>query len=66
MANKTNTNESLQKMEFETWFAMREKAIPQQHRREILKADFKAQGVKTLSTMSEFDKALKKYGVVLG
>ena len=54
------------KMKFETWHAYREKAIPQHHYREILKADFKAQGIKDMATIAEFDKALKRYGVVLG
>lgn len=54
-----------QKMKFESWYAFREKAIPNHHYREILKADFKAQGVKDAATIAEFDQALKKYGVTL-
>ena len=53
------------KMKFESWFAFRERAIPNHHHKEILKADFKAQGVKDPATIAEFDQALKKYGVVL-
>jgi hypothetical protein len=52
---------------FEEWYAQREKAIPAQHHREILRADFKGQGLKEgMATIADFDKALKRYGVTLG
>jgi hypothetical protein len=52
-------------VDFDAWFAAREAKIPPQHRKEILKADFKARGVPTIATMSAFDEALRKYGVTL-
>jgi hypothetical protein len=54
------------KMKFEVWYAYREKLIPKHHYKEILKADFKAQGTADPATIAEFDKALKRYGVTLG
>lgn len=53
------------KMDFEGWHAMRKHLIPAVHKKEILKADFKARKVPALATMAEFDEALKKYGVKL-
>ena len=58
--------DTVPKMKFEAWHAYREKLIPKHHYKEILKADFKAQGVKDLATIAEFDRALKRYGVTLG
>ena len=52
-------------VDFEHWYSIREAAIPAQHHREILKADFKGQKVPTLATMAQLDNALKKYGVKL-
>ena len=52
-------------IDFEHWYSMREEAIPAQHHREILKADFKGQKVPALATMDQFDNALRKYGVEL-
>ena len=53
------------KVDFDGWHAMRKHRIPVIHKKEILKADFKARKVPTLATMREFDEALKKYGVQL-
>lgn len=53
------------KVDFESWYALRSKVIPAVHKKEILKADFKARKVAMQSTMAEFDEALKKYGVEL-
>lgn len=53
------------KMEFDAWYAIRKNRIPTIHKKEILKADFKARKVPTLATVREFDEALKKYGVKL-
>jgi len=58
--------EEAQMMEFETWYAQREKAIPAHHHKEILKADFGGQGLKGMATIADFDKALNRYGVTLG
>jgi len=53
------------KMQFDGWYALRSSVIPAIHKKEILKADFKGRKVSMVSTMAEFDEALKKYGVVL-
>jgi len=56
---------AMDKMEFEEWFASREAKIPKHHHREILKADFKGQGVPDMASEAQWDAALKKYGVAL-
>lgn len=53
------------KVDFDAWFAMREKKIPIQHRKEIIKADFKGRGLKMFEEVAVYDEALKKYGVIL-
>jgi len=53
------------RIEFDVWYAMREAAIPGQHHREILKADFKGRGLKEFETVEAFDIALQKYGISL-
>lgn len=50
-------------MDFDTWFAVRQGDIPDHHRKEVLKADFKARGLKHQETLEIFDMALKLYGV---
>jgi hypothetical protein len=57
--------EKPQLLDFDTWHAIRQGAIPSQHKKEILKADFKARGLLSLATMEQFDEALEKYGVKL-
>jgi hypothetical protein len=52
-------------MDFDTWHAIRQGQIPMQHRKEVLKADFRARGLLALATMEQFDQALEKYGVKL-
>ena len=52
-------------MEFDEWYSLREKAIPRQHHKEILKADFKARKIPQMATQAQFDEALRKYGVKL-
>ncbi len=52
-------------VEFNVWFAMREKRIPTQHLREIIWADFRGQGLSLRETVATFDAALTKYGVKL-
>lgn len=52
-------------VDFDAWYGVRSKQIPSQHRKEILKADFKGRKVPAMTTMAEFDLALKKYGVLL-
>ena len=53
------------KMQFDGWYALRSSVSPAIHKKEILKADFKGRKVSMVSTMAEFDEALKKYGVAL-
>jgi len=50
---------------FNTWYHLRKKDIPKQHVKEIVWADMRARGVKELSTVEEFDRALGLYGVKL-
>ena len=52
-------------VEFNVWFAMREKRIPAQHLREIIWADFQGQGLSKRESVATFDAALAKYGVKL-
>lgn len=52
-------------VEFEVWFAMREKRIPPQHLREIIWADFKGRGLGKTATVEAYDAALAAYGVKL-
>jgi hypothetical protein len=54
-----------EKVDFDAWYSMREKQIPVQHQKEILKADFKGRGLGQNESLSNFDGALKKYGVKL-
>lgn len=55
----------MDKIEFNVWFAMREKKIPPQHMREIIWADFKGRGLKPKETLATYDAALLKYGLKL-
>ena len=55
-----------QKIQFDGWYALRSGVIPAIHKKEILKADFIGRKVPMIATMTEFDEALKKYGVTLG
>lgn len=55
--------QALPLVEFDAWYASRKARIPRQHSKEVLWADFKAQGLKKLETMHKFDAALIKYGV---
>ena len=53
------------KVDFDAWWAMNENKIPQQHRKEIILADFRARGLSLKETMQSYHDALKKYGVKL-
>jgi hypothetical protein len=53
------------KLAFDAWWAMKEKKIPVQHRKEIIWADFRARGLSTKETMQSYNDALKRYGVKL-
>lgn len=50
---------------FDVWFAMRERKIPKQHLREIVWADFKGQGLSKSETPATYDAALLRYGIQL-
>lgn len=52
-------------LEFDAWYAQREELIPVHHYKEILKADFQARKMAAMSTMAQWDEALKKYGIKL-
>jgi len=54
-----------QTVDFNVWFAMREKKIPTRHMREIIWADFKSQGLQAKETLDAYDKALESYGIKL-
>lgn len=53
------------KMSFNSWYHQRKAKIPKQHLKEVIWADMVARGLKDMSTMEEFDKALELYGVKL-
>lgn len=55
----------VEKVDFDTWFSMRQAKIARQHHKEIIKADFIARGVKECESLEDFDAALRKYGVKL-
>lgn len=52
-------------VDFEVWWAKAQKRIPQQHRKEIVLADFKARGLSMRETTETYNAALEKYGVKL-
>jgi hypothetical protein len=53
------------KVDFDGWYGARASKIPGHHHKEILRADFRARKVPVMTTMAEFDRALKMYGVSL-
>jgi hypothetical protein len=57
--------ESVPTVDFNVWFAMREKKIPAQHLREIIWADFQGRGLSKKETVVAYDAALAEYGVKL-
>ena len=61
----SSESKKVETISFEEWYSMQEKNIPSHHHREILKADFKGQGIIGEATKDQFDMALKKYGVDL-
>ena len=50
---------------YNSWYHQRKTSIPKQHLKEVIWADMSARGIKTESTVEEFDKALELYGVTL-
>lgn len=65
MKESASEMEQPQLIDFDTWHAIRQGRIPSQHRKEVLKADFRARGLLSLATLEQFDEALEKYGVRL-
>lgn len=59
------SEQAAEKVDLDTWFALREAQIPSQHRKEILAADFKGRGLSLCESLEDFDAALGKYGVKL-
>jgi hypothetical protein len=53
------------KVDFDAWWAMREKKVPTQHLKEIVLADFQARQLSLKETLQTYDEALRKYGVKL-
>ena len=51
------------KIDFDAWWAMNEKKIPVQHRKEIVLADMRARGLGLRETVQSYNDALKRYGV---
>lgn len=58
-----DSNELEDRVDFDSWYAMRKAKIPSVHHKEIIKADFNGQGLPETVTIDAFDAALKKYGV---
>ncbi len=52
-------------MSYNSWYHQRKSKIPKQHLKEIIWADMIARGVKDISTVEEFDRALELYGIKL-
>lgn len=52
-------------VDFDGWWATRRSKIPEHHRKEIIRADFKGRGLSDSETMEDFDAALKLYGLKL-
>ncbi len=62
---KEKPEKVIPKYEFDAWYATRRKDIPAMHRKEILKAYFKAAGLTKEETFERYDAALLEYGVRL-
>lgn len=52
-------------MTFDAWYSLRKSQIAEHHRKEVLKADFKARKCEEVHTMEDWDKLLLEYGVKL-
>jgi hypothetical protein len=53
------------KVDFDAWWAMVEKKLPEQHRKEIIKADFRARGLTLKESIKAYNEGLEKYGLKL-
>lgn len=64
-AEEKTEKKTEQSVSFDVWYAGRQADIPGHHRKEVIKADFKARNVEGLKTRKEWDAALEAYGVKL-
>jgi hypothetical protein len=65
MKAQTKTAKEDKTVSFDSWWMKRSKQIPAMHRKEIVKADFKGRKLSDRELESDYDKALKAYGVEL-
>jgi len=63
--NKASPAALEQKIHFDGWYALRSSAIPKQHMKEVILADFTARGLTKKETIVRYDAALAMYGVKL-
>lgn len=61
----TKKDKKDEKVSFDTWWMMRSKKIPQSHRKEVIRADFKGRKLTDKELVADWDKALKAYGLEL-
>lgn len=52
-----------EKIDFDSWWAMRSKMIPSVHHKEVVKADIMARGLSGEEKPEDYDAALVKYGI---
>jgi len=60
---ETQSETVAEKIDFDAWWSSKKSKIPVIHYKEIVKADFKGQGVPESCTAEEFNEALAIYGV---
>lgn len=60
---ETQGEAAAEKIDFDVWWSSKKSKIPVIHYKEIIKADFKGQGVPESCTAEEFNEALAIYGV---
>lgn len=53
------------KVDFDAWWAMVEKKIPEHHRKEVIQADFRARGLSPRESLKAYHEGLEKYGLKL-
>lgn len=53
------------KVSFDAWWAMTNKKLPPQHRKEVVLADFNSRGLSKNESIGSFNQALEQYGVKL-
>lgn len=66
MANNNNQNQvpvQPHKISFDAWWAIASRRLQTHHAKEIVLADFMAQGLSMSETMATYNKALKSYGI---